>query len=172
MIRTETDGIVEAGRRCVEADAMEQLERNIMDTLERNGVPYEVVEHEPVYTNPVMAEKLGIAVGETVKNLMLSTDDGRVILVVLPGDKRFDAKRVAGKARARKVSFASPETVLEVAGCEVGCVPPFGHLKPVQVYMARQLLWKEHVYFNPGVHSKSVKIESARLKELCQPIML
>ena len=119
-----------------------------------------------------MAEKLGASVGETVKNLMLTTSDGRVIQVILPGDKRFDGKRVAKKVGAKSVTFAKPETVLDLAGCEVGCVPPFGHLKPVQVYMDRQLMWKKHVYFNPGVHSKSVKIEAKYLKELCRPIML
>ena len=151
---------------------MDTLEQKILDILEERSVPYEVIEHKAVYTNPEMADRLGVRVGSTVKNLMLATTDGRTILVVLPGDRRFDAKRVAVKAGAKKVSFAKPETVLEVAGCEVGCVPPFGHLKPVQVYMDAGLLKKQYVYFNPGVHTKSVKIEAARLRELCQPILL
>ena len=151
---------------------MAELEEKIMEILAEQKVPHEVVEHEPVYTNPVMAEKLGVSVGETVKNLMLKTADGRIIQVVLPGDKRFDSKSVARKVGSKSVSFARPERVLEFAGCEVGCVPPFGHFKPVQVYMDRQLMWKKHVYFNPGVHTKSIKLESAHLKELCRPIML
>jgi len=151
---------------------MADLEERILSILRERNIPHEVVEHEPVRTNPDMAEKLGVPVGQTVKNLMLATADGRVILVVLPGDKRFDAKRVARRAGTRSVTFAKPERVLEVAGCEVGCVPPFGHLQPVQVYMDRQLLWKQHVYFNPGVHHKSVKIEAKYLKDLCKPVML
>jgi prolyl-tRNA editing enzyme YbaK/EbsC (Cys-tRNA(Pro) deacylase) len=151
---------------------MEELEGRILRILAEHKIPYEIVEHAPVYTNPEMAERLGVPLGQTVKNLMLETSDGRIIQVVLPGEKRFDPKRVAEKAAARKVSFARPETVLDVAGCEVGCVPPFGHRKPVQVYMDPQLLWKKHVYFNPGVHTKSVKIETRFLKELCKPILL
>ncbi len=151
---------------------MESLEDKIMGILRERQVPREVIEHDPVYTNPEMAERLGVSVAETVKNLMLTTADNRTILVVLPGDKRFDAKRVAKKAGTRSVTFAKPEKVLEMAGCEVGCVPPFGHLKPVQVFMDRQLLWKKHVYFNPGVHSKSVKIDAKHLKDLCKPVML
>lgn len=151
---------------------MDSLEQKIINILKEYNVPYEVIEHEAVYTNPVMAEKLGVTAGETVKNLMLETAEGKIILVVLPGDKRFDSKRVAEKAGTKRVSFAKPETVLEVAGCEVGCVPPFGHIKPVQVYMDKQLLWKKDVYFNPGVHTKSVKIEAARLKELCHPVAI
>lgn len=151
---------------------MGELEAKIMGILDEEGVPYEVVEHDPVYTNPEMAGKLGVDVSQTVKNLMLKTAGGDVIQVVLPGDKRFDSKRVARKLGAKSVSFAKPETVLEIAGCEVGCVPPFGHLKPVTVYMDKQLMWKGQVYFNPGVHTKSVKIEAARLKELCNAKML
>lgn len=151
---------------------MDALEQEIMDILKARNIAFEVFEHEAVYTNPVMAEKLGVPVGETVKNLMLETTDGRVIQVVLPGDKRFDSKRVAEKAGAKKVTFAKPEKVLEVAGCEIGCVPPFGHLRPVPVYMDSELLAKKYVYFNPGVHTKSVKIETQHLRELCNPTML
>jgi Cys-tRNA(Pro) deacylase len=151
---------------------MDELEKKIVAILTERKVAYEVIEHPAVYTNPEMAERLGVAVGETVKNLMLETADGRIIQVVLPGDRKFDSKKVAEKAGAKKVGFAKPEKVLEYAGCEIGCVPPFGHLKPVQVYMDPQLLWKKQVYFNPGVHTKSVKIETAALKDLCKPIML
>lgn len=143
-----------------------------MALLGDHHIPHEVVEHEPVYTNPVMAEKLGVAVGETVKSLVLRSTEGRILLVVLPGDKRFDAKALAERAGVKKVSFAKPETVKAYAGCEVGCVPPFGHLQPIPVYVDPTLFDRPHVYFNPGVHTKSVKIETARLKELCPMTLL
>lgn len=151
---------------------MGELERGIMALLDKKNIPYEVIEHPPVYTNPEMAERLGCDVSQTAKNLMLATAEGKIIQVVLPGDKRFDNKRVAKKAGTKSVTFAGPEQVLEYAGCEIGCVPPFGHLLPVPVYMDRRLLWKKSVYFNPGVHTKSVKLEAKRLKELCAPTML
>ena len=151
---------------------MNELETRIMGILREHGVPHEVFTHDPVYTNPELAERLGVPVSETVKNLMLKASDGRVVQVVLPGDKRFDSKRVARKVGVKNVRFAEPETVLEMAGCEIGCVPPFGHVRSVPVYMDRQLLWREHVYFNPGVHDKTVRIESRSLKELCKPTML
>lgn len=143
-----------------------------MALLKERNIPHEVVTHPPVYTNPELAARLGCGVGETVKNLLLVTAEGKIILVVLPGDKRIDRRRVARKAGARSVALAAPKQVLEYAGCEAGCVPPFGHLRPVPVYMDRQLLWKKEVYFNPGVHTKSVKLDARRLKELCRPTML
>ncbi|MFW6081010.1 MAG: YbaK/EbsC family protein, partial [Desulfosalsimonas sp.] len=56
---------------------------------------------------------------------------------------------------------------LETVGCEVGCVPPFGHGLPV--YMEPELAEKHLVYFNPGVHHKSFKISGRDLKSLCNP---
>jgi len=143
-----------------------------MKALDDAGIEHEVVEHEPVYTNPEMAERLGVDVSQTVKNLVLVTSDKRFIQVVLPGDKRFDARGVARAAGAKKVSFAKPDKVKELAGCDVGCVPPFGHTRPIPVYMDRELLDKGDVYFNPGVHNKSVRIRAARLRDLCRPRLM
>ena len=145
---------------------MSSPEENIMTLLKERQTPHEVIEHAPVHTNAAMAEALGVPLADTVKNIMLETTEGEIILVVLPGDQRFDSKRLAAKVGTKRVTFAKPEKVLEFAGCEVGCVPPFGHVKPVRVFLDGALLSKGQVYFNPGSHTKSVKIEAARLPEL------
>jgi len=145
---------------------MSSPEENITTLLKERQVPHEVIEHAPVHTNAAMAEALGVSLADTVKNIMLETTEGEIILVVLPGDQRFDSKRLTAKVGTKRVTFAKPEKVLEFAGCEVGCVPPFGHVKPVRVFLDGALLSKGQVYFNPGSHTKSVKIEAARLPEL------
>ncbi|MBI2440027.1 MAG: YbaK/EbsC family protein [Lentisphaerae bacterium] len=114
---------------------MDSPEENILKLLTERQVPHAVLEHPPVYTNAAMAQALGVALGETVKNIMLETSEGEIILVVLPGDQRFDAKRLSAKAGTKRVSFAKPDKVKEFAGCEVGCVPPFGHVKSVRVFL-------------------------------------
>jgi Ala-tRNA(Pro) deacylase len=133
------------------------VESNIVQILKKNAVDYEATEHEPVYTNPAMAEALGVSEGETVKSL------------VLPGDKKVDWKKAAAGIGTKKVSFAKPDQVSEKVGCEVGCVPPFGQLTPLPVYMDKDLISKGDVYFNPGVHHKSFKIKAWDLKKLCNP---
>jgi Ala-tRNA(Pro) deacylase len=150
-------------------DAM-SLEQNILDRMQEHGVRFEAVEHEPVYTNPAMAEALGVTEAETVKSLVVKTKEGELAVVVLPGDAKMDWKRTAASIGTKKVSFAKPEVVSDRVGCEVGCVPPFGH--PLPVVMDRQLTEYEHVYFNPGVHHKSFRITSSKLVELCEPTFL
>lgn len=150
---------------------MGETETRILTILKESRIEIEIAEHDPVYTNPEMAEKIGVPVGDTLKNLMLRSDKGETILLLLPGDKRFDGKTVAKSVGAR-VSFQKPERVLEIAGCEVGCVPPFGHLQPARIFMDGDLLEKDSVWFNPGVHNKSVKISVEDLRELCDPIII
>jgi Ala-tRNA(Pro) deacylase len=148
---------------------MTTTEENIINILKENDISYEVYEHEPVYTNPTMALALNVSESETVKSLVLMTREMKMVVLVLPGNQKVDWKKAAAGIGTKKVSFAKPEQVLEKVGCEVGCVPPFGQLTELPVFMEKELLKKEFVYFNPGVHHKSFKIKSWDLKKLCSP---
>jgi len=145
---------------------MSTVEETIMNLLRERQVPFEVIEHAPVYNNAAMAEAAKVPLGDTLKNIMLETTEGEIIVVVVPGDQRFDTKRLIAKAGTKRVVFAKPEKVLEFAGCAVGSVPPFGYAKPVRVFLDPAVLAKAAVYFNPGVHTKSVKVDPKRLKDL------
>ncbi len=148
------------------------LEENIIEILKKNKISYEIFEHEPVFTNPVMAEALGVSEAETVKSLVLMTKEKEMVVLVLPGNKRVDWKKAASGVGTKKVSFAKPEQVSEKVGCEVGCVPPFGQMSILPIYMDTELTKKDYVYFNPGVHHKSFKIKAWDLKKLCKPKLI
>ena len=148
------------------------LEEKIVRLLEENKIAYDVVAHEPVYTNPAMAAALNVTEAETVKSLVLKTKEGKLIVLVLPGNKKVDWKQAAAGAKTKKVSFAKPDEVSQMVGCEVGCVPPFGHLTTLPIYMDPDLTKKNVVYFNPGVHHKSFKIKAWDLKKLCKPSII
>jgi Ala-tRNA(Pro) deacylase len=147
-------------------------EEKITRILQENKIAYEVFEHEPVYTNPAMAVALKVSESETVKSLVLVTKEKEMVVLVLPGDMKVDWKRAAAGIGTKKVAFAKPEEVSEKVGCEVGCVPPFGQLTALPIYMDPDITKKEFVYFNPGVHHKSYKIKSWDLKKLCTPKMV
>ena len=148
------------------------LEENIIEILKKNKISYEIFEHEPVYTNPAMAEALIVRESETVKSLVLMTKEKEMVVLVLPGNKRVDWKKAASGVGTKKVSFAKPEQVSEKVGCEVGCVPPFGQMTPLPIYMDAELTKKDYVYFNPGVHDKSFKVKAWDLKKMCKPKLI
>ena len=145
---------------------MSSPEVNITTLLKDRQIAHEVIDHKEVTNNAGTAEALGVALADTVKSLMLETVEGEVIVVVVAGDQRYDSKRLMAKAGTKRVSFAKPEKVLEYAGCDFQCVPPFGHIKPVRVFIDAAMLAKGTVYFNAGSHTRSIKIEANRLPEL------
>ncbi len=144
------------------------LEENIIRIMSQHGIEYAIHEHEPVYTNPAMAEALGVSEAETVKSLVLITKEKALIVLVMPGNKKVDWKAAARTANTKKVTFAKPDAVSQAVGCEVGCVPPFGHLTELPIYLDPDLMQQNQVYFNPGVHDKSFKVSSRDLQRLCQ----
>lgn len=144
------------------------LEEKIAAILKKEIVDYQIYEHQPVYTNLAMAEELGVSEAETVKSLVLVTKEKKIVVMVMPGNKKVDWKDAAAKVGSKKVSFAKPDAVSEAVGCEVGCVPPFGHLTELPIYVDGDLLRRKFVYFNPGVHDKSFKIASRDLHKLCR----
>ena len=145
------------------------VEDKIIGILKDNNIEYEVFEHEPVYTNPTMAAALNVSESETVKSLVVMTKEKKMVVLVMPGDKKVEWKKAAAGIGTKKISFAKPDQVLEKVGCEVGCVPPFGQLTDLPIFLDPDLTKKEYVYFNPGVHDKSYKIKAWDLKKVCSP---
>ena len=143
------------------------LEEKIISEMEKHSIEYEVIEHEPVFTNPAMAEALSVNESQTVKSLVLTTKEKKAVVFVMPGDKKIDWKAAAKTASTKKVGFAKPEEVKEMVGCEVGCVPPFGHFTKLPIYLDGALMHQPAVYFNPGVHDKSFKVSPRDLKKMC-----
>jgi prolyl-tRNA editing enzyme YbaK/EbsC (Cys-tRNA(Pro) deacylase) len=84
------------------------LEEKIVQTLQEQGIEFEIHEHAPVYTNPTMATALGVSEAETVKSLVLATKEKTMVVLVLPGNKKVDWKAAARTANTKKVSFANP----------------------------------------------------------------
>ena len=145
------------------------VEDKIIGILKDNKIAYEAFEHEPVYTNPTMAAALNVSESETVKSLVVMTKEKEMVVLVMPGDKKVEWKKAAANVGTKKISFAKPEQVLEKVGCEVGCVPPFGQLTDLPIFLDPDLSKKEYVYFNPGVHDKSYKVKAWDLKKVCGP---
>ena len=148
---------------------MSAVEEKIVGMLKEQKIGYETVEHEPVFTNPAMAEALGVTEAETVKSLVLMTKEKQMVVLVLPGNKKVVWKKAAADFGTKKVSFAKPEQVIDKVGCEVGCVTPFGKLTALPIHMDEELIKKDYVYFNPGVHDKSYKIRGWDLKKVSHP---
>ncbi|GAG97561.1 unnamed protein product, partial [marine sediment metagenome] len=61
-----------------------------------------------------------------------------------------------------------PEEVEKVTGVPIGCVAPFGLKTKLKTYLNEELLENEYLYFNPGIHTKTVEIRAADLLQVLE----
>ena len=143
---------------------MSFVEQRIKNILTNNQIEFEETEHEAVYTSQKAAHVIGLESEEaSVKSLIFKTKEAEYILVLNPGNQKVDTKKIAQMENTKSLHFASPEDVLEITGIPIGCVPPFGHRTKLKTYLNEELLTCEYIYFNPGSHTKTIKIKSKDL---------
>lgn len=151
---------------------MSGIEEEILRFMNQVGIPFELREHEPVYTSPQMAKYLGTSEDRIAKSMVLKKSDGGCILAVLPGRLKIDFAGLARVLGVEKVSLAPMAETEAVAKCSVGSIHPFGNLVNLRTYFDRRLLNIDYVFFNPGIHTKSIKINTADLVRLVNPTIL
>jgi len=100
---------------------MKQKIFNILDTLQ---IEYTNYEHEAVFT---CDEAKGVDIpGYRVKSLLLRNKKAtNFYIVVLPDNKKLDTNIIRSIFDDSKMSFASPERMMEKIGLKPGSVSPF-----------------------------------------------
>lgn len=144
---------------------------NIKKILEEKNIPFEISEHEPVYTSEDAARVRGVELKTGVKALVTKTYEGRFVLVLVCADKRADLERIAELEGTKNNRLASPEEVIETTGCEIGSVPPFGHMTELKTYFDKEILENEYVNFNGGLHTVSIRMKAVNLKEVVNGVV-
>lgn len=136
---------------------------DIYKILDEKGVPYEKHEHEAVFTFDV-AEKLCKEIpGGHVKNLFLRNKKGDVhYLVVVEGVKQVDLNQLRKDLGESKLSFGSPERLMEHLGVTPGSVSPLAIVnnaaKDVIVVFDEGLLRFDVLNCHPNINTATLSI--------------
>lgn len=136
--------------------------------LDAAGVRYEVLEHRPARTAEEAAAERGSDVSEGVKSLVFKAGS-EFILVLVPGDRIADWRKLRQVTGQDSMRLATPEEVLAATNCDVGSVHPFGPLAGLRTYMDKGVLQRSLVVFSAGLATLSVKMRARDLKEAAKP---
>lgn len=142
----------------------------IINLLESKHVAYKLTEHAPVRTSEEAARIRGVALKTGAKAMIAKCKDDYYLLV-LPADKQIDWKRLRSILRVRDIRLATAEEAEQVAGVQMGSVPPFGNVLGLPTYFDQGLFENEVVNFNPGSITHSIAMQSADLRALVTPIV-
>jgi Ala-tRNA(Pro) deacylase len=107
----------------MQTDATTSASDDLLLLLDRNGLPYDIVEHEPVFTiEDALAATPDIG-GIKTKNVFLRDAKGtRHFLVVVPHDVRLDLAALARTLGASKLSMGSADRLQRHLGVSPGAV--------------------------------------------------
>lgn len=144
------------------------VERNIKKILREKNIHFNESEHKPVYTCEKAAEVRGLKEEEAgIKCMLFEEEKGDLILVLNPGNERIDMRMIKKIGNFKELNLAKPEEIEKQAGISIGCIAPFGMKTAFRTFLNKRLLEKENLYFNPGAHTKTIRIKPEDL-----PILL
>ncbi|HUT08984.1 MAG TPA: YbaK/EbsC family protein [Thermoguttaceae bacterium] len=135
----------------------ESIFRRVERLLREHGVEFDVLRHEPVYTSQQAAAVRGTSLASGAKALICKGDD-RLVMFVMPADRKLASKEVRRSRGWRKLRFANRDEVLELTGLEPGSIPPLGSLFDLPTLCDRRLAENETINFNAGDHCVSVSM--------------
>jgi Ala-tRNA(Pro) deacylase len=96
--------------------------------------------------------------------------DAKMIMLVLPASHRVDMKKLKGVLNCKKVGKAKEEEFQELfPDCEVGAMPPFGHLYNFEVWVDQILSEDDFIVFRAGSHVETLRMTYKDYARLVNP---
>jgi Cys-tRNA(Pro) deacylase len=111
------------------------------------------------------ARAVGCKLAQIVKSLVFDCD-GSPVVVLVPGDRRADARKVAQAAGVRRAKIAGPDEVRAATGFEPGAVAPFPLPRVSRVVVDRQILVHDRVWVGAGSPNHLATLTPADLVRL------
>lgn len=123
--------------------------------LMEHGVEYSTDEHRLTYTTSETAEA-GHVPGKDMAKVVLLMADGRLVMAVVPGDRRVDLDKAQATLGATEVRLAEErEFSPSFPDCEVGAEPPFGPLYDVPMVVDEGFSGPS-ITFDAGTHTDTI----------------
>ncbi len=130
---------------------------------------YEYVEHGGT---GVSSSALGVPEHEVVKTLVMETDRGEPLIVLMHGDRKVSTKELARVAGAKRVFPCKPEVAQRHSGYLVGGTSPFGTRKAMPVYLERSVLELPRIYINGGRRGYLLGMAPSELTRVLAPVLV
>lgn len=146
------------------------IANRVKQLLDENGVEYEHITHEPVYTTQEVAQRTHTP-GREVAKVVILTDGEEHVMAVLPATRKIDLDRLrhaAGNEGLRLASEAEFDNLFP--NVETGAMAPFGNLYGMSVFVDQSLREDEEITFNAGTHQDAIRMAYSDFERLVEPV--
>ncbi len=133
---------------------------NAMRALDARKIPYEVFTYpETIHSAEEVAALLGVPPGQVFKTLVVLADTTRHLLVMTPGDRELDMRRVARAVGAKSAHMAPQREAERLTSLKVGGISPLALLgKRFEVYLDAPGAALDELYLNGGQRGFNLKL--------------
>ena len=160
------------------ADTTGRLEKEVRcyDFLDRLGVEYERIDHEPAMTMEVCQEIDKVLRAVICKNLFLcNRQETAFYLLMIPDTKVFHTKDLSAQIGSARLSFAKPEYMERFLDITPGSVSVLGLMNDtehkVQLLIDEDVLRSEYVGCHPCINTSSLRLRTRDLVEKIIPAL-
>ena len=142
------------------------LPKKLANYLQKNQVPYEIVEQPAAFTSQKTAQAVHLPGARMAKAVMVNIrerDQERDVMMVLPADHVVDFLKLGILLGVRRKLRMEEEYEFQhlFPDSETGAMPPFGELYEIPCFVDNALLKGEYVAFNGGNHHECLCMRTA-----------
>jgi Cys-tRNA(Pro) deacylase len=114
----------------------------------------------------VASAALGVGEHQTIKTIIMETDERKQLIVLMHGDCEVSAKNLARAISVKNVQPCDDRTAERVTGYVFGGMSPFGTRSPLPVYVEKSILGLDRIFINGGKRGFLVEMNPSDLNAL------
>ena len=120
----------------------------------------------------VSSRALGVPEHAVIKTLVMETDAGAPLVVLMHGDRQVSTKELARTLGVKSIAPCKPEVAQRHSGYLVGGTSPFGLKKPMPVYLEASIAALPRLYINGGKRGYLVAMAPKDLIRVLSPTLV
>lgn len=142
----------------------------LLDLLERCRVRYEIVPHAETETATQAARHAHAPTRNMAKVVVLRDRFGADLMVAVPSSHHVDPHRVQVATGRSGIHLEDENELARIfPDCEVGAMPPVGHLYGLPLLVDSCLTEEDEIWFQPGNHHELIRMATGHFHRLAGP---
>jgi Cys-tRNA(Pro) deacylase len=116
------------------------------------------------------ARDIGVDEHIIIKTLVMETEDGEPLIVLMHGDRQVSTKALARQIGVKTIKPSNPKDAERLTGYQVGGISPFGTKRKLPIYVEETITDLPRLVINGGRRGFLLELTPLSLVDMLNPI--